>query len=306
MPDGSPWPRISIVTPSYNQGQFLEETIRSVLLQGYPNLEYIIVDGGSTDGSVDIIRKYEPWLAHWESEKDRGQSHAINKGFQRATGKIVAWLNSDDFYYPSALSHAAEQFRQNPAAGLVYGNCDLVDEGGAFLRVKGGSWDYERLLGQVYFGQPATFINPLGLSDAGDLDESLHIPLDWDLWLRIGMSAPGVFMDGAPLAAARMWDGCKTVEAQAHDSAKIYAEHEIILRKLGQMEAFPVEWRETLRREHCKVYRRLLSLYLRRENHAAARALLRRIRAEDRECFHSIPLGKRLRAAWKVRLPSRP
>ncbi len=97
MPDGHQLPRITIVTPSYNQGQFLEATIRSVLLQGYPNLEYIIIDGGSSDNSVEIIRKYEPWLAYWVSEKDRGQAHAINKGFAHATGSIYAYLNSDDF-----------------------------------------------------------------------------------------------------------------------------------------------------------------------------------------------------------------
>src|SRR4030042_6265175 len=95
MPDGSPWPKISIVTPSFNQGQFIEETIRSVLLQGYSDLEYIIIDGGSKDDSIELIRKYEKWLTYWVSEPDHGQSHAINKGFRKASGEIVAWLNSD-------------------------------------------------------------------------------------------------------------------------------------------------------------------------------------------------------------------
>ena len=110
MPDGRPWPRISIVTPSFNQGQFIEETIRSVLLQGYPNLEYLIIDGRSTDSAVEIIKKYEPWLRYWVSENDRGQAHAINKGLDRATGEIAAYLNSDDFYLQGALRHVGEVF----------------------------------------------------------------------------------------------------------------------------------------------------------------------------------------------------
>ena len=103
IPDNSEWPRISIVTPSYNQGQFIEETIRSVLLQGYPNLEYIIIDGGSTDNSVEIIRKYEPWLTYWVSQPDKGQTDAIQKGFNLSTGVVWNWLNSDDLLEPNAL-----------------------------------------------------------------------------------------------------------------------------------------------------------------------------------------------------------
>jgi len=101
-------PRITVVTPSFNQAEFIEETIRSVLLQGYPNLEYIVIDGGSTDGSVEVIEKYSPWLTYWCSEPDRGQSHAINKGFERATGEILGWINSDDILYSGALQAAAE------------------------------------------------------------------------------------------------------------------------------------------------------------------------------------------------------
>lgn len=114
MPDGSNWPRISIVTPSYNQGQFIEETIRSVLLQGYPNLEYIIIDGGSTDNTLEIIKKYSPWLDYWVSEKDRGQSDALNKGFAISTGEICAYINSDDIFLPNALSKVISAYTKNP------------------------------------------------------------------------------------------------------------------------------------------------------------------------------------------------
>src|SRR5439155_11304713 len=121
LPDGSPWPRVTVVTPSYNQGQFVEETIRSVLLQGYPNLEYVVVDGGSTDESVEIIRKYEPWLAYWVSERDQGQTHAINKGLARATGEVFAYLNSDDLFVPGALTAIGEAYARYPHADAIYG-----------------------------------------------------------------------------------------------------------------------------------------------------------------------------------------
>ena len=134
MPDGSPWPRVSIVTPSYNHGQFIEETIRSVLLQGYPNIEYIIIDGGSSDETLDIIRKYEPWLTHWVSEPDMGQSHAINKGFARCSGDVVAWLNSDDEYLPGTLGIVGHYMEKNPAADIVFGDQEEMDENGVTFR----------------------------------------------------------------------------------------------------------------------------------------------------------------------------
>ncbi len=117
MADGSPWPCISVVTPSYNQGQYIEETIRSVLLQGYPNLEYIVMDGGSSDNSLEIIQRYSPWLTYWTSERDEGQADAINKGFERANGKLIAWLNSDDIYYPGTVASSARAFLDKPKPG---------------------------------------------------------------------------------------------------------------------------------------------------------------------------------------------
>lgn len=116
------YPKISIVTPSYNQGSYLEETILSVLNQKYPNLEYIIIDGGSTDSSVEIIKKYASYLSYWVSEKDSGQSEALNKGFNRASGEIIAWLNSDDLYCENTLHIIAEKFMEHPEVGIVYGD----------------------------------------------------------------------------------------------------------------------------------------------------------------------------------------
>ena len=126
----SQYPRITIITPSYNQGQFIEETIQSVLNQGYPNLEYIIIDGGSTDQTVEIIKRYAAQIAYWVSEPDRGQTHAINKGLAQATGEILAYLNSDDYYLPGALHAVAKYFGCNPQVDLLHGCCRYVNEQG--------------------------------------------------------------------------------------------------------------------------------------------------------------------------------
>ncbi|MBP0016334.1 MAG: glycosyltransferase [Cyanobacteria bacterium SBLK] len=133
LTDCSRYPLISIITPSYNQAEFLEETIRSILLQGYPHLEYIIIDGGSTDGSTDIIQKYAPYLAYWVSEGDRGQSDALNKGFKRATGELIGWQNSDDTYQPNALAYAAKIYLSHPETEVIYGLVHHIDRDSQFL-----------------------------------------------------------------------------------------------------------------------------------------------------------------------------
>lgn len=146
MPDGSPWPKVSIVTPSYNQGQFLEEAIRSVLLQGYPNLEYVIIDGGSDDNSVEIIKKYEPWLAYWISEPDDGVYYAINKGIRVAKGEIIGHLNSDDFYESNVFGAVVEKFIENPQTDIVSGGATVFE----------GMKDGNRKTIVQYLGQPHT------------------------------------------------------------------------------------------------------------------------------------------------------
>ena len=213
MSGGSPWPRVSIVTPSYNQAQFIEETIRSVLLQGYPDLEYIIIDGGSTDGSVEIIRKYEPWLAYWVSEPDGGQSEAINKGWACSQGDIMAWLNSDDTYNPGAMRIAVECLRAHPSVGMVYGNSNVIDSESQITGyIESEPLTLEGILGmgQRYIPQETTFIWRHVLQRVGLVDPTLHYAMDYDLWVRIARVFRLYYIPET-LANFRVWAKSKTV-----------------------------------------------------------------------------------------------
>jgi glycosyltransferase involved in cell wall biosynthesis len=180
-------PKISIITPSFNQGRFLEETIMSVLNQNYPNLEYIIIDGGSTDNSVEIIKKYEKYLAYWVSEKDRGQSHAVNKGLARSTGDIIGWLNSDDTYLPGTLLTVDEMFQHYRDFDVIFGDQVLTDEQGGFLRIRHEiPYSYHRLLYHMYQSQPATFLRRSVIERVGGLEETLCYSMDYEFFMRIG------------------------------------------------------------------------------------------------------------------------
>ena len=183
---------VSIVTPSYNQARYLEAAILSVFRQNYPEIEYIIVDGGSTDGSLEIIQKYADRFAWWVSEPDRGQTDAINKGFARAHGEILAWLNSDDTYEPGAVAEAVAFLKENPQVGMVYGDANFIDENGRVIgKFPSRQTDRRRLLqGYVHVAQQSAFFRASLWREVGPLDPSFYFAMDYDLWVRLAQVAP--------------------------------------------------------------------------------------------------------------------
>ena len=185
-------PLVSIVTPSFNQANFLESTILSVIEQDYPSLEYIVVDGGSTDGSLDIIQKYDDRISHWSSEPDAGQTEAINKGFARASGDILAYLNSDDLYRPGAVSEAVEFLSKHAEVGMVYGDADYINEAGLTIgKFSAAQTDYRRLRrGYVHIPQQAAFFRAELWDRVGPLDPTFQFAMDYDLWVRIAALGP--------------------------------------------------------------------------------------------------------------------
>lgn len=219
MPDGRPWPRISIITPSYNQGHLIEETVRSVLLQGYPNLEFIIIDGASTDRSVDIIRKYASWLASWISEPDRGQAHAINQGWARATGDIYAWLNSDDLLVPGSLTRVAAEFSKRKTDWLC-GGCTVIDASGREVVVEMPR-HHRTLENMIATWEPPSYSYPQMSSyvtgdvirSAGPLREDLAYVMDHEYWLRLVSLGYSPALVQAVFSCYRLHPESKTVVA---------------------------------------------------------------------------------------------
>lgn len=209
------YPKFTVVTPTYNQGQFIEKTIDSVLSQGYPNLEFIIIDGGSKDNTVEIIKKYEHHLAYWVSEPDRGQSHAINKGMAKATGDYLTWLNSDDWYLPGALHHMNKLFAAHPEAGMVVGEGRIVDQTGKEVLYISPTQEitleslYRWLLGGNFL-QPSSAYTRSAWVAAGQIDEGIHIALDLDLWLRMAKAGVKFVTTDALLSEALSHPQAKT------------------------------------------------------------------------------------------------
>lgn len=212
--DNGPWPTVSIITPSFNQAAFIEETIRSVLLQNYPALDYLVIDGGSSDGTLDILRRYERWLC-WLSEPDRGQTDAINKGLRLAKGNVLAYLNSDDSYLPGTIRTIVDHFQTNPEVGLIYGDCYAVNtDGVAYGTIRGHPFNLRRMIMRGEFvPQQAAFWSRQAMEEVGPLDASLHYCMDHDYLIRIGQRFPVHYIP-LPLATFRFHTGSKTVSRQ--------------------------------------------------------------------------------------------
>lgn len=231
LPGGAPWPRLTIVTPSYNQGAFIEETLRSVLLQGYPDLEYVVIDGGSTDDSVAIIRKYERWLTRWVSEPDRGQSDAINKGLAGAAGAVVGWINSDDTFLPAALSTLARLRHAHPAAVGWAGACRRVDRDGRFLErfdVRLGDRDaIADWWHAAVIPQPSCLFSAEAWRQVGGLNEAFHYIMDAEVMLRL--SALGPFASTTQeIAVFRSYPEAKTSQRYVARLAEMVASNVVL------------------------------------------------------------------------------
>ena len=209
-------PLLTVITPCYNHARFIEQTIRSVLWQDYPNIEYLVVDGGSTDGSIEIIQQYAQAgkISWWVSEPDKGQADAINKGFARATGEILAWLNSDDTYQPRTLREAAATLGQHPQAGLLYGDANYIDEKSRVIgRFPAAQTDYDRLRrGFVHVPQQSAFFRAALWRKVGPLDPTFFFAMDYDLWVRLAREAPVVYTPRL-WANFRLHSNAKTISA---------------------------------------------------------------------------------------------
>ena len=228
------YPRVSIVTPSLNQGKYIRETIESVLRQDYPDIEYLVQDGGSTDNTLDILRSYGSRIL-WQSQPDKGQADAINNGMARSSGLILTWLNSDDTLLPGAVSTIVDRFRRYPEAGLFYGNAIFTGSDGGFLfTTEVAHCDFELMFETCRnpICQPASFFTKEAWEKVGGLDTNLHYFFDWDLWLRLGYEFP-LYATSAVLATYRLHPESKTVRGAypAGELAAIY--DKLGKRKLG-------------------------------------------------------------------------
>ncbi len=280
------WPKITIVTPSYMQGQYLEQTIRSVLLQNYPNLEYFVFDADSTDGSREIIRQYEPWLAGWRSEKDAGQSAAVNEGWVRATGEVLAWINSDDWYQPGAFAAVAPLFsRSQPVAWVAGALDDCAPDGSPLRRHAAKPTPLAQALGFRDFGyyQPAMFWSRGLVEQVGALETAMHLCFDLDFWARSLVAGFTLTAVEVPVACFRQHPTSKSatqLTTMMAESAEVFRRHSPALSATA---------------------RRQSSAWLREYHAEAMLSILYRLLQQGRRRAALAFLAPRLRIAWSLR-----
>lgn len=228
--------KISIITPSFNQGKFIERTLSSVANQSGAEIEHVVFDGGSTDNTVEILKRSNS-LHYWVSEKDKGQTDAVNKGISATDGEIIGWLNSDDVYYPDAIARVLEFFRKNPQVDVVYGMADHIDINDyPFETYPTESWDFERLKDVCFICQPALFFRRRLINQFGLLDDSLHYCMDYEYWLRLGKGGVRFAYLEEKLAGSRLYADTKTLGAKI----KVHREiNNMFKKKFGKV---PDRW----------------------------------------------------------------
>ena len=267
-------PLVSLVTPSFNQGAYLEATIRSVLEQEYPNIEYMVFDGGSTDDSVDILQRHADRLAYWVSEPDGGQADAINRGYRRATGKYVSWINSDDLLPPGSVAAAVDFLESNPDIGMVYGNVEHIGPDGDSIRmVEPPPFDYQRILttGINYVQQSGSLMRREIFDEIGELDVRLHFAMDLDYWMRLGLVTSIEYIP-VTLAQFRVHENSKSVAQRTQ--AALELPH--IWRKLYDRSEVPEQIRPVRRRALSAAHLRAAEYYCWAKRHSSARMELLR------------------------------
>lgn len=246
------YPRISVVTPSYNQTDFLEATLRSVILQNYPNLEYVVMDGGSTDGSVDIIKKYEPWIDHWVSEPDRGQSHAVNKGFEHCSGDLATFINSDDMLAPGALVEHAETIGYEPDT-IYVGDCRVINAEGETLKMHTSqvrSFEDWVDIPNVWRARPEQghivqmeTLFPLDVyKEVGGLNEDMEYAMDYELWGELLLAGAEIEYTGIEMGQFRKHEAQKTTDGWGHTKSIVRSAIRLVRRH--------PTWSEAKKREY--------------------------------------------------------